>query len=330
MIYDVVIVGAGISGLQAAASLRARGAEVLVLEKSRGLGGRAATRRWDNLPVDHGAQFFTARSPEFVGQVEAWLGDGVCHEWTRGFHRFDGHGILEPAGESHPRYACREGMSALGKSLATKNSVAVERQAHVTGVEAIDGGWTLRGDQGQTWRANGLIMTAPPAQVASLLEGSVGGLAPRLSGKKSHPCLAVAVRVPRRDTAWCGIQCDDAVIAWLGNDTSKRPKLHEGWTVIMVHATAEFSSAHYGAAEEVVVPEILQSAMKISGLELSPGDYFLHRWKYAQPDDVAEPEGALVVEQGAPLVVAGDAWSGGKIEGAWCSGLMAAEVILKI
>lgn len=330
MIYDVVIVGAGISGLQAAASLRARGAEVLVLEKSRGLGGRAATRRWDNLPVDHGAQFFTARSPEFVGQVKAWLGEGVCHEWTRGFHQFDSHGILEPAGESHPRYACRQGMSALGKSLACKNGVAVERQARVSGVEAVGGGWTLHGDQGQTWSAKRLIMTAPPAQAASLLEESAGELAPRLPGKNSHPCLALAVRVPRRDTAWRGIQCDDAVIAWLGNDTSKRPELHQGWTVIMVHTTAEFSAAHYGAAEEVVVPEILQAATKISGLELSAGDYFFHRWKYAQPDDVAETEGVLVVERPAPLVVAGDAWSGGKIEGAWRSGLMAAEVIWKI
>ena len=327
MIYDVVIVGAGISGLQAAASLRARGAEVLVLEKSRGLGGRAATRRWDNMPVDHGAQFFTARSPEFVGQVETWLGDGVCHEWTRGFHRFDGQRVLEATGESHPRYACREGMSALGKSLAAKNRIAVEREARVTGVEAIDGGWTLHGDQGRTWRTKGLMITAPPAQAASLLEGLADGLRPKLTGKNSHPCLAVAVRVPRRDTAWCGIQCDDAIIAWLGNDTSKRPELHAGWTVVMVHASAEFSATYYGAAEDVVVPEILQAASKISGLALSAGDYFLHRWKYAQPEGVAEPEGALVVEYPAPLVVAGDAWSGGRIEGAWRSGLLAAEVI---
>ena len=63
---EILIVGAGLCGLHAATRLQAAGRSVLVLEKSRGLGGRAATRRWNNRPVDHGAQFFTAKNPEFI------------------------------------------------------------------------------------------------------------------------------------------------------------------------------------------------------------------------------------------------------------------------
>ena len=44
-IRDVAIIGAGIAGLRAAETLRKAGLDVVVLEKSRGLGGRAATRR---------------------------------------------------------------------------------------------------------------------------------------------------------------------------------------------------------------------------------------------------------------------------------------------
>ena len=58
MIYDVLLLGAGLSGLKAARDLHAAGKSVLVLDKGRGVGGRAATRRWDGTPVDHGAQFF--------------------------------------------------------------------------------------------------------------------------------------------------------------------------------------------------------------------------------------------------------------------------------
>jgi predicted NAD/FAD-dependent oxidoreductase len=220
-------------------------------------------------------------------------------------------------------------MSSLGKSLAAKSGVAIERQARVAGVETDHGTWRLRGDQGQLWRAKQLIMTAPPIQAAALLGSSAGMLGEVMRSKNCQPCLAVAVRLPRRNLGWYGIQSDDPIVAWIANDTSKRPELHEGWTVIMVHASAEFSAAHYETAEEVVVPDILQAASKISGLELSSGDYFFHRWRYALPGDAVESDGAVLVEGPAPLVLAGDAWAGGKIEGAWRSGLVAATILSK-
>lgn len=50
----VAVFGAGLSGLAAAGRLAAAGHEVCVLEKSRGLGGRMATRRTEGTVLDHG------------------------------------------------------------------------------------------------------------------------------------------------------------------------------------------------------------------------------------------------------------------------------------
>jgi len=80
-----VVVGAGISGLLAAKALKEKGWTVTVLEKSRGVGGRMATRRVGRNKFDHGAQFFTVRGERFAGLVEDWLSAGVATQWTRGF-----------------------------------------------------------------------------------------------------------------------------------------------------------------------------------------------------------------------------------------------------
>jgi predicted NAD/FAD-dependent oxidoreductase len=69
MTVAVAIVGTGIAGLAAARYLRERGIACTLFDKSRGLGGRMATRRVDTLHFDHGAQFFTARSARFASLV---------------------------------------------------------------------------------------------------------------------------------------------------------------------------------------------------------------------------------------------------------------------
>jgi photolyase PhrII len=51
-----IVIGAGLSGLTAARTLREQGVDVTVLEKARGAGGRMSTRRDGEHRFDHGAQ----------------------------------------------------------------------------------------------------------------------------------------------------------------------------------------------------------------------------------------------------------------------------------
>jgi predicted NAD/FAD-dependent oxidoreductase len=54
---DVVVIGAGLSGLTAAQQLHQAGFRVVVVDKSRGLGGRLATRRIRATAIDHGCRY---------------------------------------------------------------------------------------------------------------------------------------------------------------------------------------------------------------------------------------------------------------------------------
>ncbi len=64
--WDVVIVGAGVSGLSAASELRKSGLSILVLEARDHIGGRAWTRHEPGLsaPIELGAEFIHGRVPE--------------------------------------------------------------------------------------------------------------------------------------------------------------------------------------------------------------------------------------------------------------------------
>lgn len=327
---DILAVGAGLCGLHAAGRLKQAGCTVLVAEKSRGLGGRAATRRWQNCPVDHGAQFFTAKTPEFSAQVAEWERTGLCHEWTRGFHRYADGALHPPQADPHPRYACRAGMSSLGRALGKTLGDAVWREAKVTALAAADGHWRASFDDGRVVRARGLLLTPPPAQSAALLSEAAPEAAATVARHPSLPCLAVGARFSRREPDWQGIQApDDEMLAWIGHDTGKRPDLHPARTILMLHAAPGFSTEHFSAPEETIVAALLRRASEMTSSDwTSPDETFLQRWRYALPAAGQTPAPPVALEAPAPLVVAGDWCAGGRIEGAWLAGRTAADRLL--
>ncbi|MGH8355151.1 MAG: FAD-dependent oxidoreductase, partial [Pseudomonas sp.] len=68
----IAIIGTGIAGLSAAQALHAAGHAVQLFDKSRGSGGRMASKRSDAGALDLGAQYFTARDRRFVEAVQQW------------------------------------------------------------------------------------------------------------------------------------------------------------------------------------------------------------------------------------------------------------------
>src|SRR3546814_7137273 len=81
----VAIIGAGIAGLACARRLRDAGLDATLFDKSRGIGGRLATRRADfagsEVAFDHGATHFTARCEGFTRLVAAWERTGLAARW---------------------------------------------------------------------------------------------------------------------------------------------------------------------------------------------------------------------------------------------------------
>ena len=74
---QVLVVGAGLSGLIAARELQKNGISTAIVDKGTSVGGRLATRRIAGGVADHGAQFFTARTNIFKAEIDEWLSEDM-------------------------------------------------------------------------------------------------------------------------------------------------------------------------------------------------------------------------------------------------------------
>ena len=87
------------------------------------------------------------------------------------------------------------------------------------------------------------------------------------------------------------------------------------------------SRAHWETPEGEVTATLLAAAAP--WLVSVPVQTKLHRWRYSLPLRV-HPERCVVVREPAPLVFAGDAFGGPRVEGAALSGLAVATALAKL
>ena len=323
---DVVVIGAGLSGLLAAARLQSGGARVLVLDKGRGVGGRLATRRTDLGAFDHGAQFFTARDPQFRLLVEAWQAAGIVRAWATGFALADG--TFKRDGET--RYCGVSGMASISKHLAYGLDVRVS--AKVVRVQTEDRGWVVTTEAGERLSGRALLLTPPVPQSLELLATGDFPLPEQVRSDLKQieyaPCLAVLVQLsgPSRIPEPGGLWFDGEPVSWMADNQRKGVSSAAG-AAVTIHAGQQFSRAHWETPEGEVTAMLL--AVAAPWLGSVPVQTQLHRWRYSLPLRV-HPERCVVLCEPAPLAFAGDAFGGPRVEGAALSGLAAGAALANL
>lgn len=317
---DVLIIGAGISGLLSGRELQAAGRTVCILEKSRGLGGRMATRRMAGGRLDHGAQFFTAREPEFQNLVQEGLEAGVIREWFR-------HGSEDAASAGHPRYCGIHGMTDLPKYLS--QALQVRNSAQVVNLARDNGRWVVCTSAGNVYSSYHLLVTAPLPQALVLLDTSglnYAGLdKSALRSVRYNKGLATLAILdgPSGLPNSGAVQIDAAPLTWIGDNTQKG--ISPSVSAVTLHADAAFSATHWDSANELRGPLMLAAAEAY--LDAKVLEYDCHRWGFTQP---VNPWPELYYHNaGLQLTLAGDSFGGARVEGAARSGMAAAKVILQ-
>lgn len=304
------------SGLVAAREIADAGRSVVVLDKGRGVGGRMATRRIGEAVFDHGAQFLTARSERFLNAVADWSREGALAEWCRGFSQ---------PGDGHSRWRGCPSMSGLPKHLA--KGLDVRTAAEVASISLEGDLWAVALKSSEVLKSRSLIVTAPVPQARKLLEAVP--LRPEdskvLDSILYERCLAVMAILdsPTALPPPGALQLTDPAISWICDNQQKGIS---PIPCVTIHATDAFSRLHWEGDRAAAGAKLFDIAQPWIGTPAR--EMQVHGWRYSKP---IAPLAKLcaILRNTPPLVLAGDAFGGAKVEGAVLSGWAAAEEILR-
>ena len=340
----LAIVGAGAAGLAAAWALRETTFSLTVFEKSRGLGGRAATRRHEGpggtWTYDHGAQYAKTPPGHAAHRLlhDVLPTDGLVaiggDVWT-----FDEKGHIAPGDAGHNadgKWTYRTGISRLGKRLAVAAGVDVRTETLIHRLEHTAQGWRMHAAAGTFGPFDGVLLTAPAPQAADLVQASaldadlrallVDGLRRATYRKIFSLVLAYDTPVARPGDCYALVNTDGGhPVSWLAFEEDKPGHVPHG-SLLIAQMAADWTREHYTDAREDLVAAVRPLLGDLLGTPLGPPAWTdSQRWRYALPDAAADAE-ALALGADVGLFFAGDFTAGqGRVHLALESGLAAAD-----
>lgn len=319
------VVGAGMAGLTAARGLVDAGHDVVVLDKGHRPGGRMATRHLDGATFDHGAQFFTTKSDWFADLVSGWRDADLATTWFHGGPDRSADASGDDPADGHPRYRGTAGMRTIPEHLAT--TLGVRCGVTVTAVVRTGDGWRLHLDEQSLLDVDALVLTPPAPQVLRLLRDGDVAVDDELGVLRDvsfDPCWAALV-VPdgTPDLPDHGaLRLDDHPLHWVSDNVRKGISAAPSVTL---HASPDRTRELFDRPADEVGAALLADAADLLTGQVAR----THRWRFSAPTSRDLPTSLLHTGH-TPLAVAGDAFAGGRVEGAALSGRDAARRLLDV
>ena len=312
------MIGSGVAGLACARRLHLAGHRVSVFDKGRHPGGRLASRalllegqRWW---FDHGAQYFTARSPAFQAETALGLARGALGPWAgrvAPLEAADPHSPAETRLIGSPRM--HRWAAFLGEGLS------LNQEVEIIGLEHRAMGYRLHTHTGALPGLFAQVVVAiPPAQAKGLLSSVAPVLSSRVAQARLAPCWALMGVFTGDSAPFEAIRpSEGSPIAWARrNPSPPGTDTRTGW---VLHARPEWSEARLEAPPEQITHELLAAGSALPGMGRAQCVHAtVHRWRYALVEAaLGEP---CLWDAARGIGTCGDWHLGPRVELAWTSG----------
>lgn len=309
----IAIIGTGMAGVAAAHTLQAAGKTVRLFDKSRGSGGRMASKRSDAGTLDIGAPYFTATHTDFCQAVERWYALGYVARWPE-------------RAETGSQWVGVPRMSALTRGLL--GDLPVQFSCQIARLEVTEKQWYLiDADNCRHGPFSHVIIAVPAPQATPLL--AVEPTLAALSGSISmaavwavalsfqEPLELAPILVTETSTRLAAAYCNSS--------KAQRSAQPQTW---VLQARSDWSKTHQNDTPQEVITSLREAFEQLYGNTLpEPVMSFAHRWLYSQPASEQSWGALSAPERG--VYACGDWCLTGDVQGAWLSGRKAAEMLLK-
>ncbi len=340
----VAIIGAGLSGLAAAHTLQDAGHTVTLFEKSRGVGGRTATRKRDDFIYDHGAQYFKGGSKLSTEWITKRFPTPDLLDIAKPVWIFDGKGHIQegdPKQNADPKWSYRSGFTSFSKRMAEGLDVRVE--THVGRVQQTDAGWSLFGETNDLLEEHfdQLLITIPATQALDLIKrtqfaGEQGkAISEQLGKAKYNPLISVMLGykpTPKARPYYALVNTDKGhPISWLAWEHEKaRERAPEGTGLLIAQMAPSYSKEHRETAQAILFQHVAQLVSTLVNEQLTaPVFTDVQYWRYALPSEKADADALLAITLPLGLAFCGDAFVGGRAHLALEDGIHVAQRLLQ-
>lgn len=329
----IAVVGAGISGLTAGKILASAGHEVVIFEKSRGFGGRMATRYTGidlENRLDHGINHFAVSDPVFNSAVEEWESKGLVQKWGQSFSFYDGETLLQrsPLSESS-LFTSVKGMNEIGRELGRMCDVHFNSKVggltyfgkHRTRKKP----WMINFESGNVISADAVILATPAPQAYGILgmsqdETDTLKMVRQIDEIQYQSSFTLMLRfegvpVP----SWQGIECENSLISFISNESLKRGEKDSLY--LSVQSTYAFSQSNKDQLKEQVAEQLIHELSGILGSWAKSYHWKqIHFWRYASCVNPLHVSYLDRLNEDAPLALTGDYFKGSTLQDAYLSG----------
>tara|TARA_Y100001934_G_scaffold55055_1_gene67869 strand:- start:282 stop:1205 length:924 start_codon:yes stop_codon:yes gene_type:complete len=288
--FDVIIVGAGISGTFMSSLLKQQQKSVLIIEKSGGIGGRFSTKPINSEIVDYGCQYLNPKTEVFHNLINNLRDLGLISE------------VNLDADKSV--FISHFGMNKIPQYLARKTSVITNTM--VKKIKRNINRWEVITDTGN-FSSTSVVLTMPLHQAETLLQKSEieNFKLPIVNYLDFHTCTFISNNH--------GI--DDIIIKnesfpWICNNSKKG--LRNSSDVFTVNVNRAISQgiknlSSYDKSQTIKKLLYDFGFANITGLNI-------HYWRYAFSNNQNNPD--YLFDEDIGLGICGDSFSIGKVDGA--------------